>query len=60
VVHYVILVILDRACNVIFFLIVFICEGELTMLDKLKEKFWDFMLVVLLLAFIANLIHGAI
>jgi hypothetical protein len=30
------------------------------MLDRLKEKFWDFMLVVLLLAFIANLIHGAI
>ena len=39
-------------------------QGGLTMLDKTKgeivDKFFDFMLVLLLLAFIANLIHGAI
>ena len=30
------------------------------MLDKAREKFFDFMLVVLLLAFVANLIGGAL
>jgi hypothetical protein len=58
VVHYGILVILDRALH-IQFLTILTNQNErekLTMLDK----FFDVMLVVLLLAFIANLIKGAI